>query len=168
MLLCLPVMAQDARNRATETIVQDVLALVPIQNQADFNNEMQPLVAAAPKSITMLAAMLKPAAQRVNAKVEYAIHGAVAFAGTNEVTMEWKAPTEENLSVQNGYNQDFVDAVRATGGKNSRTRNNSWRTNSVCFRRLRMLPMSLQKPRRPMRKPMTNWSASAVMLARKS
>ena len=94
MLLCLPVMAQDARNRATETIVQDVLALVPIQNQADFNNEMQPLVAAAPKSITMLAAMLKPAAQRVNAKVEYAIHGAVAFAGTNEA---WAANVREGL-----------------------------------------------------------------------
>ena len=94
MLLCLPVMAQDARNRATETIVQDVLALVPIQNQADFNNEMQPLVAAAPKSITMLAAMLKPAAQRVNAKVEYAIHGAVAFAGTNET---WAANVREGL-----------------------------------------------------------------------
>ena len=94
MLLCLPVMAQDARNRATETIVQYVLALVPIQNQADFNNEMQPLVAAAPKSITMLAAMLKPAAQRVNAKVEYAIHGAVAFAGTNET---WAANVREGL-----------------------------------------------------------------------
>ena len=94
MLLCLPVIAQDARNRATETIVQDVLALVPIQNQADFNNEMQPLVAAAPKSITMLAAMLKPAAQRVNAKVEYAIHGAVAFAGTNET---WAANVREGL-----------------------------------------------------------------------
>ena len=94
MLLYLPVMAQDARNRATETIVQDVLALVPIQNQADFNNEMQPLVAAAPKSITMLAAMLKPAAQRVNAKVEYAIHGAVAFAGTNET---WAANVREGL-----------------------------------------------------------------------
>jgi hypothetical protein len=83
ILLSMPSFAQDARNRSTETIVQDVLALVPIQKQADFNNEMQPLVSAAPKSITMLAAMLKPAAQRVNAKVEYAIHGAVAFAGTN-------------------------------------------------------------------------------------
>ncbi|MBO4550510.1 MAG: hypothetical protein J5733_07235, partial [Bacteroidaceae bacterium] len=80
----MPSFTQDTRNRSTETIVQDVLALVPIQKQADFNNEMQPLVQAAPKSITMLAAMLKPAAQRVNAKVEYAIHGAVAFAGTNE------------------------------------------------------------------------------------
>ena len=94
ILLSMPSFAQDARNRAIETIVQDVLALVPIQNQADFNNEMQPLVAAAPKSITMLAAMLKPAAQRVNAKVEYAIHGAVAFAGTNET---WAANVREGL-----------------------------------------------------------------------
>ena len=86
--------AQDARNRSTETIVQDVLALVPIQKQADFNNEMQPLVQAAPKSITMLAAMLKPAAQRVNAKVEYAIHGAVAFAGTNKT---WADNVREGL-----------------------------------------------------------------------
>ena len=94
VLLSLPSFAQDARNRSTETIVQDVLALVPIQNQADFNNEMQPLVSAAPKSITMLAAMLKPAAQRVNAKVEYAIHGAVAYAGTNEA---WAAKVREGL-----------------------------------------------------------------------
>jgi len=94
MLLSLPSCGQDARNRSTETIVQDVLALVPIQNQADFNNEMQPLVQAAPKSITMLAAMLKPAAQRVNAKVEYAIHGAVAYASTKEA---WAANVREGL-----------------------------------------------------------------------
>ena len=94
LLLSLPSFAQDTRNRATETIVQDVLALVPIQKQADFNNEMQPLVQAAPKSITTLAAMLKPAAQRVNAKVEYVIHGAVALAGTNE---SWAANVREGL-----------------------------------------------------------------------
>lgn len=94
ILLSMPSFAQDARNRATETIVQDVLALVPIQKQADFNAEMQPLVQAAPKSITTLAAMLKPAAQRVNAKVEYVIHGAVAFAGTNET---WAANVREGL-----------------------------------------------------------------------
>ena len=94
ILLSMPSFAQDARNRSTETIVQDVLALVPIQKQADFNSEMQPLVQAAPKSITMLAAMLKPAAQRVNAKVEYAIHGAVAFASTNET---WTSAVREGL-----------------------------------------------------------------------
>ena len=94
ILLSLPTFGQDARNRSTETIVQDVLALVPIQKQADFNNEMQPLVQAAPQSITMLAAMLKPAAQHVNAKIEYAIHGAVAFAGTNE---KWASAVRDGL-----------------------------------------------------------------------
>ena len=94
MLLSLPSFGQDARNRAPETIVQDVLAIVPIQKQADFDNEMQPLVQAAPKTITMLAAMLKPAEQRVNAKVEYAIHGAVAFASINEA---WAANVREGL-----------------------------------------------------------------------
>ena len=94
LLLSMSSFAQDARNRSTETIVQDVLAIVPIQEQADFNTEMQPLVQAAPKSITMLAAMLKPAAQHVNAKVEYAIHGAVAFAGTNEA---WASAVREGL-----------------------------------------------------------------------
>lgn len=94
ILLSMPTFAQDTRNRSTETIVQDVLALVPIQKQADFNNEMQPLVQAAPKSITMLAAMLKPAAQRVNAKVEYTIHGAVAYASTND---SWASAVREGL-----------------------------------------------------------------------
>ena len=94
ILLSMPTFAQDARNRSAETIVQDVLALVPIQKQADFNNEMQPLVQAAPQSITILAAMLKPATQQANAKVEYAIHGAVAFAGTNEA---WAAKVREGL-----------------------------------------------------------------------
>ena len=94
ILLSMPTFAQDARNRSTETIVQDVLALVPIQKQADFNNEMQPLVQAAPKSITMLAAMLKPAVQRVNAKVEYVIHGVVAYASTKEA---WAANVREGL-----------------------------------------------------------------------
>ena len=44
------------------------------------------------------------------------------FAGTNEVHVpsEWGRPVkaEENAKVQNGFNQVFVNAVRATGGKN--------------------------------------------------
>lgn len=44
----------------------------------------------------------------------------VLFAGTNEVcvTGVYSAPTVEQYSVQNGFNQIFVKAVRATGGKN--------------------------------------------------
>jgi endoglucanase len=40
------------------------------------------------------------------------------FSGTNEVEINWQAPTVENLEVQNSFNQCFVDAVRTTGGKN--------------------------------------------------
>lgn len=46
----------------------------------------------------------------------------VAFAGTNEVHVKdiWGKPTDENLAVQNSYNQTFINAVRATGGKNKK------------------------------------------------
>lgn len=43
------------------------------------------------------------------------------FAGTNEVVREndWGTPTEEYYTVQNGYNQVFVNTVRATGGRDT-------------------------------------------------
>ncbi len=42
----------------------------------------------------------------------------LVFSGTNEVNINWAAPTEENYRVQNNFNQDFVKAVRSTGGRN--------------------------------------------------
>ncbi len=44
------------------------------------------------------------------------------FAGTNEVMVsgDYGPPTAEYQNVQNGFNQVFVDAVRATGGNNAR------------------------------------------------
>src|SRR6266700_448588 len=43
------------------------------------------------------------------------------FAGTNEVMVngQYGAPTIENCTVQNGFNQMFVSAVRKTGGNNA-------------------------------------------------
>lgn len=43
------------------------------------------------------------------------------FAGTNEVMVEgdYGTPTFEYYTVQNSFNQTFVDAVRATGGANA-------------------------------------------------
>lgn len=43
------------------------------------------------------------------------------FAGTNEIAMPntYTTPTAENCTVQSGYNQTFVNAVRATGGNNA-------------------------------------------------
>jgi endoglucanase len=42
------------------------------------------------------------------------------FAGTNEVLKEgnYNTPTKEYYTVQNGFNQTFVNAVRSTGGRN--------------------------------------------------
>ena len=42
------------------------------------------------------------------------------FAGTNEVTVEgfFGTPTVEYYTVQNGFNQTFVNTVRSTGGRN--------------------------------------------------
>jgi endoglucanase len=42
------------------------------------------------------------------------------FAGTNEVMMtgNYGTPTREYYTVQNSYNQTFVNAVRSTGGRN--------------------------------------------------
>jgi len=44
------------------------------------------------------------------------------FAGTNEVMVEgdYGRPSAEHVEVQNGFNQAFVNAVRATGGNNAR------------------------------------------------
>ncbi len=41
------------------------------------------------------------------------------FAGTNEVHVDYNTPSAENISVQQSYNQTFVDAVRSTGGRNA-------------------------------------------------
>ncbi|WP_073135484.1 cellulase family glycosylhydrolase [Chryseolinea serpens] len=41
------------------------------------------------------------------------------FAGTNEVHANYSTPTTENITVQQSFNQTFVDAVRSTGGKNA-------------------------------------------------
>jgi endoglucanase len=49
-------------------------------------------------------------------------HGdTLLFAGTNEVMVEgdYGPPTAEYCEVQNGFNQEFVNAVRATGGNNA-------------------------------------------------
>ncbi len=41
------------------------------------------------------------------------------FAGTNEVHADYNTPTTENNTVQQSFNQTFVDAVRSTGGRNA-------------------------------------------------
>lgn len=72
--------AQDARQRTTQTIVQDILALMPIQQKTDFDREMKDVAEAAPATVEMLCQMLQPAEKAVNNKVEYALSGVVNYA----------------------------------------------------------------------------------------
>ncbi len=57
--------------------------------------------------------------QIANHFIDYGDH--LLFAGSNEVHIEnnYSAPTKENYTVQNSFNQTFIDAVRKTGGKNT-------------------------------------------------
>ena len=78
-----PAFAQDARQRTTQTIVQDALALMPLQNQTDFNREMEDIAKAAPKSIEVLVGMMQPTEKAKNSLMEYAINGVTNFASAN-------------------------------------------------------------------------------------
>ena len=70
LVLCFTLNAQDARQRTTETIVQDVLAALPTDNLADCYVQMADLAKTAPASVEMLAAMLQPAEAGANNLVE--------------------------------------------------------------------------------------------------
>jgi hypothetical protein len=78
-----PAFAQDGRQRTTQTIVQDALALLPLQNQTDFNREMEDIAKAAPLSIEILVGMMQPTEKAKNSLMEYAINGVTNYASAN-------------------------------------------------------------------------------------
>ena len=72
--------AQESRQRAPETIVQDILALVPATDANVLTPELADLVAAAPQSLDILTGMLKASDSGVNAKVEFVLHALTQYA----------------------------------------------------------------------------------------
>lgn len=83
--LLIPVSAwgQDDRQRTVTTIVQDVLAQLPVQDKERFDREAGDIVSSAPVSVVILADMLGPASEGSNNLIEYAINGAVRYATEN-------------------------------------------------------------------------------------
>lgn len=72
--------AQDARNRATSTIISDALAQMPAQTQQIYNQTMAEIAATGAEGVEMLALMLEPMAEGVNnSPVEYAVNGVASF-----------------------------------------------------------------------------------------
>lgn len=85
LALMLPSMAfaQDARQRTPQTIVADVLAEIPMAQRADFDTAMNDLLGTGSFGVAQLAKMLVPASQGENNRVEYALDGLVAYAGSH-------------------------------------------------------------------------------------
>jgi endoglucanase len=77
---------------------------------------LQPTNAAKETATKRLTAIWKQVAIRFR---DYGDH--LLFAGTNEVMKDgdYGTPTTELITVQSGYNQSFVNTVRATGGRNA-------------------------------------------------
>lgn len=72
--------AQGPANRTANTVVADVLAQMPAQSADDTNTLMADLAATGQDGIASLAAMLQPAGQGDNSKVEYALSALTAYA----------------------------------------------------------------------------------------
>ena len=72
--------AQDARGRATSTIVADALAQLPAELPATYNQVMAELASTGAEGIEQLAMMLSPMAEGVNnSAVEYAVNGVASY-----------------------------------------------------------------------------------------
>ena len=68
---------QDARGRAPETVVSDVLAVMPCNDAATLAHNVQDLAASAPATVELLAARLGE--QGTNALVEYALSSLATY-----------------------------------------------------------------------------------------
>ena len=116
LVFCCSLFAQDARQRTVDTIVQDVLAAMPAQNQDDFNAQMSDLAQGAPASVEKLASMLKPADAGANNLVEYAISGVTRYATdpANEAVKDKVKAGLENAAAacRDKYNKQFREAQR--------------------------------------------------------
>lgn len=67
--------AQTPANRATQTIIADVLAQMPAQKQAGYNRMMQELTTTGEEGVLSLLKMFDPSGKGNNIAVEYALSG---------------------------------------------------------------------------------------------
>lgn len=112
LAFCLSVAAQDARQRTVETIVQDVLAALPVDNMPDCYVYMADLAGSAPASVEILGSMLKP--DGADNLVEYAISGVVRYA-TDPANEEFMDAVREGLekavsSCEDRYDRQFLES----------------------------------------------------------
>ncbi|WP_280744193.1 MULTISPECIES: family 16 glycoside hydrolase [unclassified Parabacteroides] len=75
-LICLSaIMGQSSANRTVQTVVADVLAQMPVNNQQDYNKQLGDLVSTGEEGILILVNMIHAPGQGSNAQVDYALSG---------------------------------------------------------------------------------------------
>lgn len=105
--------AQDSRQRKPETIVQDVLALVPSTDASAVQAEIQSLVGAAPEALDILFGKMQPYEAQANEKTEYVIHALTQYASDPahaEAVEPVKAAFQKAIAAcTDQYNKAFLE-----------------------------------------------------------
>ncbi len=74
-LLSINIDAQPPAHRAPQTIVADVLAMMPAERQTAYNKLIEELIATGEEGVLALAGMIRAPGPESNAQVEYALSG---------------------------------------------------------------------------------------------
>ncbi len=97
IILCSAMLfAQAPANRTTQTIVADVLAQMPVQQGAKYNNLMKDLSGTGEEGVVQLVKMMNPPGKGSNASVEYALSGLSHYVSGLTVDMP-------RLTIANAY-----------------------------------------------------------------
>ena len=75
LLLSASLWAQQPQGRTASTIVADVLAQMPAQQQAEYNKMLESLSSSGEEGVNMLVKMINEPRKGSNAQVDYALCG---------------------------------------------------------------------------------------------
>lgn len=75
LVLSMTILAQSPANRTSKTIVADVLAQMPAQNESVFNSQLKDLSSTGEDGVLQLVKMINPPGKGDNSQVEYALSG---------------------------------------------------------------------------------------------
>jgi HEAT repeat protein len=84
LLMMSGIMAQTPQHRTNSTIVADVLAQLPSQNQSQYNQLMKDLVSTGEEGFMNLIGRLNPPGDKSNEAVDYAISGWIHFVANDD------------------------------------------------------------------------------------
>lgn len=103
------VFAQSPTNRSANTIVADVMAQMPANNQAKFNEQMEALASKGEETVSILLKMMKSPASEGNNQIEYALGGLSYFVAQNSKVEERKEVTKA-----------YIDALEKTNDRETK------------------------------------------------